>query len=172
MKRFVRNLVLTAAVAATALAAIPAANAQDRYGSPDRRNVGKTEQMIGIGVIGLTAGIIAGTLIGTSGQGGTHNRNPRPRPGQDRDFYPAPPPAHGGYEAYYEQEGPRYRGGYRDQGRYAHSPYAHGRNVHARPYEAWSPEWYRWCSDRYRSFNARTGTFTTYGGEQRFCVVQ
>jgi len=25
--------------------------------------------------------------------------------------------------------------------------------------------------DRYRSFNPRTGTYTTYGGEQRFCVA-
>ena len=32
-------------------------------------------------------------------------------------------------------------------------------------------EWYDYCSDRYRSFNARTGTFTGNDGEQHFCVA-
>lgn len=36
-------------------------------------------------------------------------------------------------------------------------------------YLPWSPAWYDYCSSRYRSFNPQTGTFTTYGGEQRFC---
>lgn len=36
-------------------------------------------------------------------------------------------------------------------------------------YEPWSPEWYDYCSAKYRSFNPKTGYFTTYGGEQRFC---
>jgi hypothetical protein len=33
----------------------------------------------------------------------------------------------------------------------------------------WSPEWYRWCSNRYRSFNPRTGTFIAYDGVRQFC---
>ncbi|WP_417690817.1 BA14K family protein [Roseibium sp.] len=36
-------------------------------------------------------------------------------------------------------------------------------------YQPWSPAWYRYCSSKYRSFNPNTGTFTTYGGEQKFC---
>lgn len=35
--------------------------------------------------------------------------------------------------------------------------------------EPWTGEWYEYCANRYRSFNARTGTYTTYGGAQRFC---
>lgn len=35
--------------------------------------------------------------------------------------------------------------------------------------EPWSPEWYDYCEGKYRSFNPRTGYYTTYGGEQRFC---
>lgn len=35
--------------------------------------------------------------------------------------------------------------------------------------EPWSPQWYDYCSDRYRSFNPRTGTFTGYDGVTRFC---
>ncbi|TLX17276.1 BA14K family protein [Rhizobium sp. MHM7A] len=33
----------------------------------------------------------------------------------------------------------------------------------------WSPEWYRWCSNRYRSFDPRTGTFIATDGVLQFC---
>ncbi|PTW58736.1 outer membrane protein with glycine zipper [Breoghania corrubedonensis] len=36
-------------------------------------------------------------------------------------------------------------------------------------FEPWSPAWHDYCSRKYRSFNPRTGYYTTYGGEQRFC---
>lgn len=35
--------------------------------------------------------------------------------------------------------------------------------------EPWTPEWYDYCASRYRSFNARTGYFTTYSGRKKFC---
>jgi hypothetical protein len=35
--------------------------------------------------------------------------------------------------------------------------------------EPWSAAWYSYCSDRYRSFDPRTGTFTSYSGETVFC---
>lgn len=38
-------------------------------------------------------------------------------------------------------------------------------------YEPWSPGWYRYCAQRYRSFNAATGTFRGYDGRDHFCVV-
>ncbi|GAA4533852.1 hypothetical protein GCM10023174_28770 [Chelativorans composti] len=43
---------------------------------------------------------------------------------------------------------------------------------YARPGEPWSPEWYRYCSQKYRSFDPQTGTYVTYGGERRFCVMR
>ncbi len=36
-------------------------------------------------------------------------------------------------------------------------------------YQPWTPEWYSYCSRKYRSFNPRTGYYTTYSGYQRFC---
>ncbi len=36
--------------------------------------------------------------------------------------------------------------------------------------EPWTADWYDYCSDRYRSFKPRTGTFTGYDGQQHFCV--
>lgn len=38
--------------------------------------------------------------------------------------------------------------------------------------EPWSAEWYRACSIRYRSFDARSGTFLGYDGQRHFCVVR
>ena len=35
--------------------------------------------------------------------------------------------------------------------------------------EPWSAEWYNYCANRYRSFDARTGYYTTYSGYKRFC---
>ena len=37
--------------------------------------------------------------------------------------------------------------------------------------EPWSPEWFRYCGDRYRSFDPDTGTFIGYDGEAHFCVA-
>jgi hypothetical protein len=35
--------------------------------------------------------------------------------------------------------------------------------------EPWSREWFRYCSNRYRSFDGRTGTFMGYDGQRHFC---
>lgn len=42
-------------------------------------------------------------------------------------------------------------------------------NVYNPGYQPWSPAWYDYCQSKYRSFNPRSGTYTTYYGEQRFC---
>jgi BA14K-like protein len=35
--------------------------------------------------------------------------------------------------------------------------------------QPWTPAWYQYCSSKYKSFNANTGYYTTYGGQQKFC---
>lgn len=37
---------------------------------------------------------------------------------------------------------------------------------------AWSPAWYRWCSQIHRSFDPRSGTFIGRDGRERFCEVR
>lgn len=39
-------------------------------------------------------------------------------------------------------------------------------------YEPWSKSWFRYCSKKYRSFNAATGTYRGYDGRDHFCVVR
>jgi hypothetical protein len=173
MKRFVRNLVLSTAVAATTFAAIPV---QAQEGGNGYRMDPQTEKLVGIGFLGLAAGVLVGALAAEAD--GNH-RNPKPRPHQDRNFFPDAPSnvGHQGYNNYsdYDQDGPRYRRYERADRYYDEGPRYSQRvrpTERVRPYEAWSPEWARWCQNRYQSFNINTGTFTTYGGEQRFCVVQ
>ncbi len=38
-------------------------------------------------------------------------------------------------------------------------------------YEPWTKSWYRYCSNKYRSFNASTGTYRGYDGRDHFCEV-
>ena len=35
--------------------------------------------------------------------------------------------------------------------------------------EPWTPGWYSYCGERYRSFNARTGYYMGYDGQYHFC---
>ena len=35
--------------------------------------------------------------------------------------------------------------------------------------EPWTPEWYSYCSQRYRSFDPETGYFLGYDGNYHFC---
>jgi hypothetical protein len=37
--------------------------------------------------------------------------------------------------------------------------------------QPWSPEWYRYCGDTYRSFDPATGTYMGYDGQEHFCVA-
>ncbi|RWA79645.1 BA14K family protein [Mesorhizobium sp.] len=72
--------------------------------------------------------------------------------------------------------GPRYYDPAYDDGYYVDRPvrryYAQPRVVYADRYaEPWTRDWYEYCSDRYRTFNSRTGTFTGNDGEQHFCVA-
>ena len=36
-------------------------------------------------------------------------------------------------------------------------------------YEAWTPGWYSYCGQRYRSFNRQTGYYLGYDGGYHFC---
>lgn len=59
--------------------------------------------------------------------------------------------------------------------RYYHRPvrryYVEPRVAYNSYAEPWTRGWYEYCSDRYRTFNARTGTFTGNDGAQHFCTA-
>jgi hypothetical protein len=143
MNRIFKTLVLSAAVAATTLTALPAAEAGERWRRHNRHD--NTGAIVAAGALGLIAGaVIAG------------NAN-RSQPVYD-DYYD------------YELQPRRvYRQDY-GQDYYRPAP-VQRRVVYRESYaiEPWTPEWYSYCSDRYRSFKPRSGTFTGYDGVERFC---
>lgn len=60
-----------------------------------------------------------------------------------------------------------YPGRYRESHRYDRAP----QPVYRAGYEPWSREWFRYCSNRYRSFDPGSSTFMGYDGVRRFCVA-
>lgn len=144
MKRFLKTGILSLAVAATTLGAISTADAGHRH-----RHRNNNSDAIAAGVIGLAAGAIVGGLISES------------RRGDDRVYID--PPYRPDYQPVYQyRERPAYR--YRERPVYREHP------VRYRPaMEPWSREWFRYCSNRYRSFDGRTGTFMGYDGQRHFC---
>ncbi|QPC88412.1 BA14K family protein [Mesorhizobium sp. NBSH29] len=134
MNRFFKTAVLGAALAATTLTAIPAANAGDRY----RRH--HNGDAIAAGVLGLAAGAVIGSALS----------QPRYREPVYEDEYYEPRPVYRQRRVTRVYEEPVYV---------------------RRGAEPWSREWYRYCQNRYRSFDTRTGTYVGYDGNEHFCVA-
>ena len=145
MNPIVRNAVLSAAVAATTLAAMPIAEAGERWrhrggGSVVVQQHDNSGALVAAGILGLAVGAIAAGIA------------TQPRHVYDDRYY-----APARQDRYYYPPAPSYRD--RSYDRYAGA------------YEPWSREWYRYCSQRYRSFDPQTGTYTLRPGVQRFCVA-
>ncbi|WP_018429000.1 BA14K family protein [Hoeflea sp. 108] len=149
MNRIFKTLVLSAAVAATTLAALPAAEAGERWRRYDHGRRDNTGAIVAAGALGLIAGaVIAGSAN-------------RQQPVYD-DYY----------DDYQPQPRRVYRQDYYGQDYYRPAP-VQRRVVYRDSYavEPWTPEWYSYCSDRYRSFKPRSGTFTGYDGQEHFCTA-
>ncbi len=76
-----------------------------------------------------------------------------------------------GAVAYHGQR--HYRPRYYGHSYYGHRYYGpryrpHRARYYGRP-APWTRAWYRYCSNKYRSFNPRTGYFISYNGHKRFC---
>jgi BA14K-like protein len=144
MNRILKTAVLSAAMLATTLAALPAANAEDWHHRHHHWRGGHGDgDALAAGVLGLATGaLIVGALNNDRPppddyyDDGYYYRDVRPRPAPVRRYYVEP-------RVVYNE-------------RYA---------------EPWTRGWYEYCSDRYRTFNARTGTFTGNDGEQHFCTA-
>ena len=136
MNGFVKTAVLSVALGAMTLTALPAAQARDW------RRHHHHNDAVAAGIVGLAAGALIGGALAS----------PPPPP---RDYY---------YDDYGEPA-------YVVRRRPVIVRPAPVRTYYNGGIEPWTRDWYKYCSDRYRSFDARTGTFTGYDGEQHFCVA-
>ncbi|MDH4441271.1 MAG: BA14K family protein [Rhizobium sp.] len=155
MIQFARNALLAAAVTLVPMAAASQAQAGDRYYRHHRND--RHGDALALGVIGLATGVIVGSAL-------ANNPPPQRRVYVDRgpvsvyddpeyyvDDYPPPPPR---------------RPAYRPQPVYQQQPVYQSYGV-----EPWTGAWYDYCSQRYRSFNSRTGTYIGYDGQSHFCTA-
>ncbi len=151
MNRFVKSAV--AMVAGLASVAVPMANAQagDWYYDEDGilverevivRHHRRNDDALAAGIIGLAAGAL---IVGALNQ-------PRPAP----VYRPRPVYRQAPIDAYPDAPPP------------PREPHVITYNDEVEP---WTRDWYRYCTNRYRSFNPETGTFRGYDGRSHFCVV-
>jgi hypothetical protein len=93
------------------------------------------------GAVGLATGLIVGSAIASAPRYEERRYIDPPYEYEDAPVYRAPPP--------------RY---------YRPVPVRAG-------VEPWTPQWERYCSYRYRSFDSRSGTFIGNDGRSHFCVA-
>ncbi len=177
MARIVTTFIAAVAAAATTVIPLSQSHAHDRrfehyhgagpgwdkpYYKKHRKHhrrgpvgkVGKNDDALLLGVLGLAAGaIVAGALLS----------DPGPAPGP-RYVEPAPDP----YDDY--RPGPGWAG----SDYYPPAPRENYPESYAAAgtIEPWTDEWYRYCSQRYRSFKPATGTYRGYDGQDHFCVAR
>ncbi|CAN0655768.1 BA14K family protein [uncultured Nitratireductor sp.] len=147
MKRILKTGILSLAVAATTLGAISTADAGHR-----NRHRHNNNDAIAAGVLGLAAGAIVGGLLSDSRRGDERVYIDPPRRPRYPDYQPV-------YRDYYPSAP-----AYRERPAYRQRPVQYRSSM-----EPWSREWFRYCSNRYRSFDGRTGTFMGYDGNRHFC---
>lgn len=147
MNKFIKAAVLSIAAAAMVIPTFGAAEAGGRHhhNNDDAWAAG-------------AAGLVAGALIG-----GTIASQPRYNGGYNERVYIDPEPEYDYYEP---------RPVYRPRPVYQARPVvvdSYGGGY--RSLEPWTPSWYRYCAQRYRSFNPDSGTFRGYDGRSYFCTA-
>lgn len=152
MNGFIKPAIATLAVASVVIAPVSQAFAHERWKHHKHRPyhqpviVKKNDpgELIAAGIIGLAVGAI---IVGAATQGSGHKTHVPHRPRPDRNYFPPRPD-----EIDDEPE-----------------------IIYAEPAfdapQPWSPEWYDYCNNRYRSFDDRSGTFLGYDGKRHFCVA-
>lgn len=156
MNRLLKSAVLSLAIGATVLSSVVPASA----GGWDRpRHHHNGGEAAALGIIGLAAGVIVGSAIADSNS----------RPSRVYEPYDADPYRRAPQPRYYDDE---------DEGYYPSAPRAYqprayqSRVVPVRQaLEPWTPAWYDYCGNRYRTFDANSGTYVGYDGGRHFCTA-
>jgi len=137
-----KKIILSVAVAAATFTAMVPAEAGDRWRDHRyRRERNSDGDLVAAGIVGLAIGALAVGAINANRNEPTYGNPYRhPRPRPNRDYIIDDAPQVISSDDVYEQS-----------------------------FEPWSRAWYRYCANRYRSFDAQTGTYVGYDGRERFC---
>jgi hypothetical protein len=172
MNRVVKSAILGAVALAVTAGSMQFASAGDRYRRHHHRG-----DAIAAGVFGLAAGAIIGGALASDPEPDVVYEPRRvyvePEPEYieraPRRVYVEPAPRHVYVEpddADVEYVAPR-----RNPDYYPNRPARSQVNAsYGGTLEPWTARWRAYCADRYQSFNARTGTYRGYDGQDHFCT--
>ncbi len=155
MNGFFKPAALSLTAIAMLLAPMAQVSAHDRWQHHKHRRhhqpvivkKNDTGELIAAGIVGLAIGaIIVGAANSKHNRGHRVHQPVRPRP--DRNYFP-PSPENISDEPEIIYAEP-----------VVESP------------EPWTREWFRYCQNRYRSFDDQSGTFLGYDGKRHFCVAR
>ena len=151
MNRFAKVSFLALATAATVTAPITQASADHRR----HHRVNRNADALVAGAIGLAAGaIIIGALTDQNRARVIYRQRVYDAPIYDEPVYLDPD------EDYYPPQ---------PQPRVIRRPQVIYADNYTGNFEPWSRDWFRYCSNRYRSFNPDTGTYRGFDGLNHFC---
>lgn len=169
MNRTVKTAILGFAALAATAGSFQFAQAGDRYydwrHGPRHHYHGGA---VAAGVIGLAAGAIIGGALASDPEPEVIYR-PRRVYVEPEPVYVEPAPRRVYVEPDVADED--YVAPRRDPDYYPDRPVRRQVNVsNGAALEPWTARWRAYCSDRYQSFNARTGTYKGYDGQDHFCT--
>lgn len=180
-RKLTHSLALLGVAAALAISAAAPASAEYRH---HHRHGGHGGDPYAAGV----AGVVLGAMLGA----------PRPYYAPPPPYYYAPAPVYLEPAPIYVEPAPVYVEPAPVYGVPDRVPYSQIQRGESRPYpaapsarrdngprvvtydesvgggalEPWSAGWVDYCSDKYRTFDARTGTYKGYDGLKHFCVAE
>lgn len=155
MNGILKSAALSLAAATMMLAPVAESFAHDRWHHHHHRRhnppvvVKKNDagELIAAGIIGLAVGaLIVGAANSQPDRDYRVHRPARPRP--ERDYFPPSP------------------GSVSDE-----PEVIYAEPIHVSP-EPWTREWFRYCRNRFRSFDDASGTYLGYDGKRHFCVAR
>jgi hypothetical protein len=183
MNKFSKAVILGTAAIATVATTVEFASARDRYPYWRHRDGHFHDRAVAAGVLGLTAGVLVGTAL--SQPRVVYRERPLYRPAQvieEEPVYVEPEAEYvGPVEEYSEPDEVYVRPRHveplddeaSDENYFPDRPQRRQRQDYAGQgtLEPWTAEWRAYCSQRFQSFNARTGTYTGYDGQSHFCTA-
>ncbi|MDH6266952.1 hypothetical protein M2360_002349 [Rhizobium sp. SG_E_25_P2] len=168
MNRVVKSAILGAAAFAATVGSFQYASAGNRdyywRHAPRHHHHGDA---IAAGVIGLAAGAIIGGALASDPEPEVIYR-PRRVYVEPEPVYVEPAPRRVYVEPDMADED--YAAPGQDDDYYPARPARRQINASTGALEPWTARWRAYCADRYQSFNARTGTYKGYDGQDHFCT--
>lgn len=195
MNRYFRIVVFGAATAATLLTTFEVASARDRYWRDRHHGHYHNGRWVAAGVLGgLAAGVIVGSALaeprvidegpvyGEPEYGEPEAENLGPiedydnRPVDQRARADDARPQDGRIDGEQMMNDGQLNDEARGEDYFPERPQPHRRrqvndDTARSAIEPWSEEWLAYCAERYRSFNARSGTYKGDDGESHFCTA-